>query len=78
MGSEGHGLERRSVRIMELVMGVVSGVLLVAVLGFLGYQAVTYRDAPPELRTHVTPLGDTDGLPCCSTPIQKPPRSASM
>lgn len=63
MGSEGHSGERRSVHIVELVVGVVSGILLVAVLAFLGYQAVTYRDAPPALRTHVAPLGDTDGPP---------------
>lgn len=63
MGSEGHGGERRGVRIVELVVGVVSGVLLVAVLSFLGYQAVTYRDAPPALRTHVAPLDDTDEPP---------------
>lgn len=63
MGSEGHGDERASVRIVELVVAVVSGVLLVAVLSFLGYQAVTVRDAPPALRTHVAPVGDADQPP---------------
>lgn len=65
MGSEGHGDERASVRTVEFVVGVVSGVLLVSVLGLLGYQAVTVRDAPPPpaLRTRVDPIGDTDQPP---------------
>lgn len=65
MGSEGHGdeVERAPVRTVEFVVGVVSGVLLVSVLGLLGYQAVAVRDAPPALRTRVDPIGDTDQPP---------------
>lgn len=63
MGGEGHGVEREPVRTVEFVVGVVSGVLLVAVLGFLGYQAVAVRDGPPALRTHMAPVGDADQPP---------------
>lgn len=63
MSSEGHGVEPAPVRTVEFLVGVVSGVLLVSVLGFLGYQAVTVRDGPPALRTRVAPVSDADQPP---------------
>lgn len=54
MSSERQDGERGSaVRPIELAIGVLSGLVVLGVLGLLGYQGVAVRDAPPDLHSAV-------------------------
>lgn len=46
---------------VEWATGIVSAVLVVAMLGWVGYEALTDKDGPPEFRIVITGIGPVSG-----------------
>ncbi len=46
---------------IEWATGIVSAVLVAAMLGWVGYEALTDKDGPPEFRIAITGTGPVSG-----------------
>ncbi|MDP9840053.1 uncharacterized protein (TIGR02588 family) [Neorhizobium huautlense] len=46
---------------VEWATGIVSAVLVVAMLGWVGYEALTDKDGPPEFRITITGIAPVSG-----------------